>query len=62
MKDMNRMIKTTKEVDVEYKDWRGEMQMCRTHEMTDEKTWEDFRLKWKTPRSVDFTFLNNCVG
>ncbi|KAK7461358.1 hypothetical protein VKT23_008536 [Stygiomarasmius scandens] len=57
--DLEDVRRTAKVVHYEEEDWQGRLQTCITHEMTDKDLWTKYRLKWKFPRLIDFTCLED---
>ncbi|KAL0572498.1 hypothetical protein V5O48_009463 [Marasmius crinis-equi] len=43
-------------------DWDGKVKNFVNHVMTDEERWKAFRIKWKTPRLVDYGWLQNRIA
>ncbi|KAF5372977.1 hypothetical protein D9758_001460 [Tetrapyrgos nigripes] len=60
--DMDRIRETIQVVHSGEEDWRGWMQPWIYNEMLDQELWKEFRLKWKIPRMVSFTLLEQLQG
>ncbi|KAK7453964.1 hypothetical protein VKT23_011476 [Stygiomarasmius scandens] len=62
MKDMVRVREIAREVRYEDEDWDGTMKTFVTYEITDQGIWNNFRLKWKIPRSISFGWLEDSIS
>ncbi|KAK1220604.1 hypothetical protein PQX77_016627 [Marasmius sp. AFHP31] len=60
--DLDAIRPTVKEEEYQEEDRLGEMRTCVEYIMKDEKLWEEFRLKWKVPRSIDYGGLQMWMG
>ncbi|KAL0572500.1 hypothetical protein V5O48_009465 [Marasmius crinis-equi] len=61
LKDYLELTKTVRSEEYQDKDWDGEVKTFVRYEMTDRELWRKFRLKWKTPRTLDYGLLRMWI-